>query len=54
MAVWLESVLLPNNVENVGEAAFAESGIKSVTIPASVTEIGELCFSESTVTWIAE
>ena len=44
----LESVILPNTLESIGEYAFAGcSNLKSVTIPASVKEIGAGAFSSS-------
>ena len=41
----LESVIITNNVKEIGECAFKASGIKSIAISGSVREIGEQAFS---------
>ena len=50
----LTSVTIPNSVTNIGEAAFAFTGLTSITIPNSVTCIGSSAFQNcstlSTVT----
>ena len=38
-------VVLPETVENIGDNAFKDSGIKKITIPASVKTIGKNAFS---------
>ena len=40
----LASVEIPESVMNIGEAAFADSGLTSITIPNSVTNIEEKTF----------
>ncbi|MDE5600891.1 MAG: leucine-rich repeat domain-containing protein [Clostridia bacterium] len=36
----LESVVIPNSVEKIGDSAFRLSGLKNITIPKTVTTIG--------------
>lgn len=44
----LTSIVLPSNVEAIGDAAFAGSSIKSITLPATITSMGVGCFSNCT------
>lgn len=44
----LISIVLPSNVEAIGDAAFAGSSIKSITLPATITSMGVGCFSSCT------
>ena len=44
------NVTIPNNVKEIGEKAFAESGVRSVTIPSGVTTIGWRAFAKSALT----
>lgn len=41
----LTSIVLPSNVEAIGDAAFAGSSIQSITLPATITSMGVGCFS---------
>jgi len=40
----LTSVIIPDGVTDIGEYAFAQSGLTSVTVPGSVTNIGSAAF----------
>lgn len=42
--IYLESIILPNTLETIGENAFAITSLKEISIPASVKFIGEDCF----------
>lgn len=44
----LTSIVLPSNVEAIGDAAFAGSSIQSITLPATITSMGVGCFSSCT------
>ena len=41
----LEGVIIPQSVTEIGDCAFASSGITSITVPNSVTSIGKMAFS---------
>jgi len=43
---YLQKVIIPNNVEYIGKAAFARSGLTEITIPESVVDIGISVFNE--------
>ena len=40
-----DTILLPPNVELIGQSAFSESTIKTIELPAAVTSIGNYAFS---------
>jgi hypothetical protein len=44
------SYTIPNSVTNIGDYAFASTGLTSVTIPNSVTSIGDYAFEDSGLT----
>ena len=43
---WLESVLLPNSIKNVGKLAFYSSGVNEIVLPASILSVPAYCFVE--------
>lgn len=42
----LHKIVLPDNLETIGESAFYRSGIKQIVIPQKVTHIGRYAFKE--------
>lgn len=43
---WLESVLLPNGMKNMGKLAFYTSGVNEIVLPASILSVPAYCFVE--------
>ena len=48
----LTSVIIPNSVTSIGDAAFYNTGLTFITIPKSVKSIGKQAFSRSNLTSI--
>ena len=42
----LSTVILPSDLKEIGDSAFADCGFESITIPDSVTRIGECAFDD--------
>ncbi len=47
--VYLESVVLPDSLEFIGESAFAETGIKSVTLPKNLNTFDATVFNSQSI-----
>ena len=43
----LESVVLPEGLQTIGEHAFRESGLNSISFPSTLTEVGECAFRDA-------
>lgn len=48
----LKGINLPSTVNNIGDRAFAYSGLEGIDLPKSVTEMGEYVFTGSKVAYV--
>lgn len=48
----LKEINLPSTVNNIGDMAFAYSGLEGIDLPKSVTEMGEYVFTGSKVAYV--
>lgn len=48
----LKGINLPSTVNNIGDMAFAYSGLEGIDLPKSVTEMGEYVFTGSKVAYV--
>ena len=46
----LESIIIPNSVNSIGEFAFASTSIKNIKLPAKITTIGDMAFARTGLT----